>query len=58
MQRRMNHSLPSGLGLGLSICQRICRALGGDIKVKSSRAKKGVSFEFYISCQKDQYIDD
>ena len=46
----MNISLPSGLGLGLSICKRICHALGGEIKVKSSRAKKGVSFEFHIGC--------
>ena len=48
----------AGLGLGLSICKRICNSLGGDIRLKSSKLKQGSVFEFSIACQKDNYIDD
>ena len=51
-------SRSAGLGLGLSICKRICKSLKGNIKVKASKMKVGTIFEFYIECKKDPLGDD
>ena len=60
MPQRSTQSAPPGLGLGLSICKRICNALAGDIRVLSSRSKKdGTTFEFFIGFLRfDSYGDE
>jgi signal transduction histidine kinase/CheY-like chemotaxis protein len=40
-----------GTGLGLVICDRLCRAMGGRIEVESSPGK-GSSFHFMLPCPK------
>ena len=34
-QKKISKLNPSGMGLGLSICKRVCKSLNGDISVKS-----------------------
>lgn len=43
------HLNPNGVGLGLSICKKICNNLEGDIWV-DSKFNVGSSFSFYVSC--------
>lgn len=39
---------PNGVGLGLSICKKICNLLKGDINV-SSEPNQGSTFTFYVT---------
>ena len=41
------HLNPNGVGLGLSICRKICNKLEGDITVES-KLNRGSVFTFYI----------
>lgn len=43
------HLNPNGVGLGLSICKKICNNLGGDITVISTLGKGSV-FTYYMNC--------
>ena len=42
----MRHN-PRGNGLGLSICKKICQALGGDIWIDST-SPNGTTFKFTV----------
>lgn len=42
------HLNPNGVGLGLSICRKICNKLCGDISVKS-KIGSGTKFTFYVA---------
>ena len=42
-----------GSGLGLFICQKICKSLGGDIRVQSE-VNVGTTFDFSITAYKSQ----
>ena len=42
------HLNPNGVGLGLSICRKICHKLDGDIVVQS-KIGEGTKFIFYVS---------
>lgn len=43
------HLNPNGVGLGLSICKKICRNLDGDIFC-TSQVGVGSKFTFFVSC--------
>lgn len=43
------HLNPNGVGLGLSICKKICTNLDGDIEV-DSKIGTGTSFTFFVPC--------
>lgn len=43
------HLNPNGVGLGLSICKKICKNLDGDIFC-NSQLGTGSKFTFYVSC--------
>ena len=43
------HLNPNGVGLGLSICKKICKNLDGDISC-TSKIDVGSKFTFYVSC--------
>ena len=43
---------PSGIGLGLSICKRLCEGLDGRIYVKSTQ-HHGSTFVFTVKCRKE-----
>lgn len=43
------HLNPNGVGLGLSICKKICSNLDGDISCKS-KVGSGSAFTFYVAC--------
>jgi signal transduction histidine kinase len=49
---------PNGVGLGLSICKKICNLLKGDINLKSE-INKGSIFTFYVTadlnCKDSEY---
>ena len=44
---------PAGMGLGLSICKKVCQSLNGDLQVKS-KPGLGSIFTFSIAVKKDQ----
>ena len=46
------HLNPNGVGLGLSICRKICHKLNGDISVRS-QVNKGTKFTFYVTADFD-----
>jgi len=46
-----------GTGLGLTITQRLCQLLGGDIRV-SSQPNKGATFTFRILSNRDKIIQE
>jgi len=47
--KRLN---PNGVGLGLSICKKIVRQLGGDIRLVKSATGKGSVFQFFVKAEK------
>lgn len=44
--------------MGLSICQRICQLMGGDIELLSDDEQSGCHFAFHIRAQKSDHIDE
>lgn len=44
------HLNPNGVGLGLSICKKICQKLTGDIIVNSEPGH-GTKFTFYVASE-------
>ena len=47
------HMNPNGIGLGLSICKKICENLGGEIKVRPNTLQQGGSeFSFTMKVMK------
>lgn len=58
MRAKQGGNKVAGLGLGLSICKRICTSLGGDIMVRDANKNRGSIFEFTLACHKDTYEDE
>ena len=44
-----SHLNPNGVGLGLSICKKICTALEGNITC-TSKLGQGSTFTFFVEC--------
>ena len=51
-KKKISKLNPTGMGLGLSICKRVCESLNGNISVKSSPGV-GSTFVFSIEAKKD-----
>lgn len=43
-----------GVGLGLAICKKLCKLMGGDIYIQSSNVGQGTCVHFYIPLEEPQ----
>ena len=50
---RTQDSNPDGLGMGLTICQKIIQNCGGEIEVHSDGANEGTTFNFWMNMSVD-----
>lgn len=51
-QVRTQRPNSDGVGLGLAICKKLCKLMGGDIYIQSSGVSQGTCMHFYIPMEK------